>query len=291
MGFFQTKIEGRDVAPAEEQKETGPSKKGLSTNPVAHPFDQMSPEEQVELARSIVLLIPHRRGEGINVGICGNFGRWAMMGLQYGYVTDPFGGFIEMTRSALLRMFLEHSATHTQSKYLVMIDNDEGVEWDAPLRLAAWGKALVSGVVCGYSPERGIFSCFTIKDENGIARFPSMRETKVMPSEGLVEAHQVGTGLLCIRRDVVETMCDKGEPFFLPEDIRLESVRAGSVRKSEDIVFSERCAEQGFGRYVDLSVHAYHEKTIPLSWPREAISADLSAEDWKSSIYDYRGEG
>ena len=149
---------------------------------------------------------------------------------------------------------------------------------------------ICSGVVCGYNAERGIFACFTAKDENGIPRFPSFRDTKLLPAEGLIEAEQVGTGLICIRRDVLETLRENDEePFMIEEDIRKESIRTGNLRKSEDIVFSERAAKYGFGRYVDLSIHATHYKYVPIGWPADCIDDSIRAIDWKPSAFDYKG--
>lgn len=254
------------------------------------PIAGLSDQEFQELAESVLVCIPHRSDEGIAAGICTHFGMWGRLGLRVATVRDPHGGFIECTRGGMVQLFLEHAWQHPKVKYLVMIDNDESILWDAPLRLAQHGKAIVSGVVCGYSPERGIFACFTVKDENGIARFPSFRDTRTLPGEGLIRAEQVGTGLICIRRDVLETIREHGEePFFIPEEIRKESVAKGNLTKSEDVCFSERCRRYGFDVWVDLSVHASHRKAISIGWPADAIDHSIDAIDWKPSPFDYKG--
>jgi len=254
------------------------------------PIEGLEDADFAELAESIMVVIPFRQGEGINPGICQHFGMWGRIGMRMATIKDPFGGFIEMTRGAIVNMFLEYCQSHPKVQYLVTIDSDEQIQWDAPLRLAQHGEPIVSGVVCGYSPDRGIFACFSAKDENGVPRFPSYRDTKSLPAEGLLEVHQTGTGLLCIRRDVLETIIENGEePFFIPEDIRRESVREGQLRKSEDICFAERAEKYGFKRYVDLSVHALHYKNIAIGWPVDQIDPELEAIDWKVSKFDYRG--
>lgn len=254
-----------------------------------HPFDEMSNTEKGALAESVMVITLHRRGEGVNPGICTHYGHWAVNGVKHGTVEDPFGGFIELTRAGVLHLFRETVADNPEIKYLVMIDNDQRISAEGPLRLAAWDKPMVSGVVCGFSPDRGIFACFTIKDDNGVGRFPSLRETKVMPATGLVEASHVGTGYLCLRRDLIENVMEATDPFFVPEDIRRESLRMGNLRKSEDIVFAEQCSALGYTPYVDLSVHALHEKTIALGWPESQIDPSLDAGDWKASVFDYKG--
>ena len=255
----------------------------------AAPLPGLSNEEFAELAESILVVVPYRANEGINSGICTHFGMWGRIGLRIATLRDPHGGFIECTRGGIVKLFLDVAEKSPQIKYLVMIDNDEAITWDAPLLLAQHGLPIVSGVVCGYSPERGIFMCCTIKDENGVPRFPSWKETKHLPAEGVIPVEQCGTGLVCIRRDVLETILAAGEqPFFIPEDVRIESVQEGNLRKSEDICFCERAEKYGFDRYVDLSVHAAHYKTIAISWPQDAIDPDIDVIDWKPSKFDYR---
>lgn len=254
------------------------------------PLAGLSDEEFAALAASVLVVIPHRSNEGIGAGICTHFGMWGRIGLRIATIKDPHGGFIECTRGGIVQLFLETAWKTPELRYLVMIDNDQTIQWDAPLRLAQHGKPIVSGVVCGYNPERGIFACFTAKDENGIARFPSYRDTKFLPAEGLIEVEQAGTGLVCIRRDVLETIRENDEePFMIPEDVRRESIRMGNLKKSEDIVFSERAAKYGFGRYVDLGIHATHHKMIPIGWPADCIDENIKAIDWKPSAFDYKG--
>ena len=254
------------------------------------PLPGLTNEEFAALCASVLVVIAYRSGQGISPGICSHFGMWGRIGLNWATIQDPFGGFIEVTRGGMVQFFLEIAHKNPSLRYLVMIDNDESIPWDAPLRLAQHQLPIVSGVVCGYNPERGIFACFTAKDENGVARFPSFRDTKTLPSEGVIEAEQVGTGLVCIRRDVLETIRDNGEePFFIPEEFRIESVRFGQLRKSEDICFCERAAKYGFKRHVDLSIHATHHKNIPIGWPAKSIDESMRAIDWKPSPFDYKG--
>ena len=253
------------------------------------PIPGLSDEEFEALAASVLVVVPYRSHEGINSGICTHFGMWGRIGLRVATLRDPHGGFIECTRGGIVRLFLDVAEKSPEVKYLVMIDNDQAIEWDAPLRLAQHAAPVMSGVVCGYSPERGIFAAFTATDENGVCRFPSWKETKMMPADGVIPVEQCGTGLICIRRDVLETIQAAGEePFFIPEDVRIQSVREGNLRKSEDICFCERVEKYGFERFVDLSVHAAHFKTISISWPRDSIDPDIEAIDWKPSKFDHR---
>jgi len=278
--YIGAKISGPDVHEDEE----------ATSVQTIMPVAGMSDEQFAELCASIMVVIPHRSDEGIWPGIAQHFGMWGRVCMRMAFIKDPFGGFIECTRGGIVQTFLEYAWKHPELKYLVMIDNDQTIQWDAPIKLAQHGKPITSGVVCGYSPERGIFACFTAKDENGVPRFPSWRDTKSLPAEGLIEVEQVGTGLICIRRDVLETLKENDEqPFFVPEKDRIESVKSGNLKKSEDICFCERAARYGFKRYVDLTVHATHHKNIPIGWPGDSIDPTIEAIDWKPSQFDYKG--
>jgi len=254
------------------------------------PPEGMTAEESIELARKIMVIVPYRQQDGIQPGVCMNFSQWGRVDLLHAAIKDPNGGFLEVHRGGIIRLFMEYVEKFPHLKYLMMIDNDEIVDWDVPLRLARHDLPVVSGVVCGYNPERGVFACFTATDENGTPRFPSFNETKTMPSKGVIKVHQVGAGLLCIRRDVIETLLQNDEvPFMLPPDIHEKSCRDGNLYMGEDIVFAERCRKYGFDVYVDLSVHAGHVKSLTINWPVSAIDPSTDAINWKVSKFDYKG--
>jgi hypothetical protein len=171
-----------------------------------------------------------------------------------------------------------------------MIDSDEAVDASAPLLLARWGKPVVAGIICGYNTKHGVFACFTAEDENGMPRFPCANNGTILPAEGLIPAYQLGTGLMCIRYDVLETMRAKGdEPFALDDWTRKQSFAEGTLKKGEDICFSERCEKYGFDRFVDASVHGGHQKVVQIAWPNAQIDPKLKPEDFVTSRKDYGG--
>jgi hypothetical protein len=249
----------------------------------------MSEEEFDGLVSSTLIMIPHRTREGVSAGLAQAMGAWARFGATVATVADEFGGFIEIHRCNMARTFMEFCASHPNIDKLVMIDNDENIPWDSPYRLAAWDLPVVSGVVCNYSETRGVFACFTVKDEHGVARFPSFNFTKTMPGKGLIKAHSVGTGLICVKKVVFEKIFDAGlYPFYIPEATRTNAAQTGMLAWGEDIAFSRQCEDLGFDRHVDLSVQAVHYKTIPVSWPKNAIDWETDPSDWKVSPKDYR---
>jgi hypothetical protein len=249
----------------------------------------LSEEQFQALVESTLIMIPHSSSEGISAGLAQAMGVWGRFGATVATIMDNFGGFIEVVRAGMVRTFMEYCQTHPNIDKLVMIDSDENVPWDAPYRLAAWDLPIVSGVVCTYNDVRGVFACFTVKDENGIARFPSYNFTRTMPGKGLVEAHSVGTGLVCIKKAVFEMMYEKNVvPFYIPEEIRLKAVDRGLLAWGEDMAFCRAAEDLGFERFVDLSVQAVHYKTMPILWPRAALDYEMDPAEWRVSPKDYR---
>lgn len=261
---------------------------GLKTQEMG-PVLSMPVDEFEKLVKTVMILIPHRVDWPIAAPLTQAMAMWARWGAVVGCVPDNFGGFIEIQRAGMVRTFLDFAREHPDIDKLVMIDSDENVPYDSPFRLAYWDLPVVSGVVCTYSETRGIFACFTVKDENGVARFPSYNFTKKMPGRGLIEAHSVGTGLICIQKAVLEKIYDSNMvPFYVPEKERLAAAEGGMLKWGEDIAFCRQCEEVGFKRYVDLSVQAVHYKTMPVSWPRVALDYEIDPLAWKVNPKDYR---
>lgn len=256
---------------------------------IFQPFLGMEQKEFRELAGSLLVCIPHRPSEGINKGLFYNAGIWAILGTPVASVSDEFEGFVELTRGGIVRTFLQYCEDHPEVEYVVMIDNDESVEWDAPYRLAQWGKDVVSGIVCSHSSKKGgVFACITAKDKYGIARFPSLKRTKRLPASGLREIESAGTGLLCVHKQVFQKMIDADDaPFFIPEDVRKHCAATGTLKLGEDMAFSERVKQYGYKMFVDFSVRASHFKTLEVKWPNEAIDAGLLASEWEIAEDDY----
>lgn len=254
------------------------------------PLAALTDEDFAKLCSKILVVVPHRQNEGIHPGVANNFGIWGRLGLQYATLADPHGGFIEVVRGHMERVFLDQADKNPGLEYIVMIDNDQSVSWDAPFRLVHNGKDLCSGVVCGFNHERGIFACFTSEDPKGVARFASYRFTKRFPGKGMKRVHQCGTGLVAIHRRVFETLIERGEfAFMISEKLRKESYRIGHIKQGEDFSFCDKVREAGFELWVDFGVRALHHKTIALGWPDEMLDEDYDASEWTVSDLDFRG--
>jgi len=254
------------------------------------PMSALTDKEFTDLVQSILVVIPHRADEGIHPGLANHFAIWGRIGLKFATLKDPSGGYIETIRGNMEKTFLELCDIDPKVKFLVMIDNDEAVSWDAPLQLAKHDLPVVSGVICAFNSERGIFSCFLSNDAKGVPRFASDRFTDVYPGKGLKKIHSAGTGLLCIRRDVFETLVDKGEfSFMVPDHYRKEGYRAGHMKQTEDFAFCDRVRDAGFDIHVDFAVRGLHFKQIAIGLPDSKVDDDLDANDWTVSSLDFRG--
>jgi hypothetical protein len=250
------------------------------------PIPGMTEDEFATLASKILVIVPHR-GD-INAGLAQKFGYWSRFGTAIMTAKDAFGGFIELTRASIVRNFLDYCKDRPEVEFCVQIDSDEDVPWDAPYRLAQWDLPIVSGVICSYSQSRGIFACFTIVDDYGVARFPSWNITRNMPARGLVEAHSVGTGLVCVKKHVFETILASGDtPYILPDDERRRSIESMTLKLSEDTYFCRQASKHGFKCHVDLSVRGEHFKTVKIEWPLTNIDPDLDPRKWKVDTKDF----
>jgi len=231
--------------------------------------------ETRELASQIEVVIPYRPSDGINPKMVEYIIQWVNMGIAWTAFRDCFGGFIDVLRANMCRTFLRES----RRKFLVMIDNDVvPFRPESVLQLCSNNLPVVSGIACAFNPGTGIFACIGVKDKTGVARFPTIMDTKVLPGYGIREVESCGAGILAIRRDVLESMRD--EPFLMTQEMRLEAASIGTFRKTEDIHFADQVHKAGHKLYADFSVHCFHDKTLPLHWSPENCDPELDPEDW-----------
>lgn len=278
--------ERKDLGPVESLDDQG----GQSVQKETELVYGMALDELENLSKKILVVIIHRATEGIHHDLAASIGMWARMGMRVSMIRDPHGGFVEITRAGVVNTFLEYRERAPEVEFLVMIDADEAVDASAPFLLARHNKHVVCGIVCGFNSKHGLFACFTAEDENGMPRFPCANNGTKLPMEGLIKAFQVGTGLMCVRYDVFETMRSKDMiPFALDDWTRERSFAEGVLKKGEDICFSERCETLGFERWVDCSVHAGHQKVLQLGWPQQNLDPGLDSSNFVTSRADYGG--
>lgn len=260
------------------------------------------------LCAQIIILVPHRPKEGVNASITRCNGQWGRWSLRMEPVEDEFSGDIAYTRAGMVHHFIDECAktdiTHAEKglpplKFLVMIDNDELIHPLFPVLLAFNDLPVVSAVVCSPSEHGGIKACFTMADAFGKPRFPSVRYTKRIPAKGTKEIHSAGAGLLCIRRDVLESILANGEyPFLMNGKEHTEEVEefwaSGTKKVGEDIQFTRQARRAGYQIHVDFGIMPGHRKEQTISWPlfhpatgEILVDPNLDPADWKIDVGDY----
>ena len=117
---------------------------------------------------------------------------------------------------------------------------------------------------------------------------PSFNRTQKIPGRGLAECVSAGTGLLCIRHDVIDGIIASGEkPFVLSEKDRTACLETGILKMGEDTTFCAQAKKLGFNTYVDFGVRGKHFKEIAVKWPESHIDYNLDVRDWTVSSKDY----
>lgn len=220
------------------------------------------------LIEKCAVRIPTRITEGINakLGICTTV--WGKAGGHWDPMIDEGGGFIERTRAKIAYDFL-NDPDLGKFEFLVMIDDDMEPRLDLLHRLMRWNEPVVGARCMSMHPDHGPILCFTVKDEAGLYRFPSLRallrRNMKVPTSGKTEVGHIGTGAICIRRDVLEAFDwndAEGVPFMVPDRLRMEGFRHGELRVGEDLWFCCQVRKRGFKMYVDNSADVGHRKSM-----------------------------
>lgn len=237
--------------------------------------------------REILIQCLYRPSEPIHPVIIDSSYTWVDQGCGWQRVMDPFGGWVHISRNWQTQMFLKRK----EFKYLLLIDADELVPWWIPFHMAEVMDQneeinVLSGVVCGFNQQRGLFACVAVKGGDGKAHFPSLAESKCIPAQGIQEVDNAGTGCLMIRRSVLEKMWLKyqkdnnfGQPFSIPEAEQNQAAIQGALPRGEDICFTDRLRKLGYKVHVDWACKIGHNKPFPLIWPADRIT-QMDPEKW-----------
>ena len=247
---------------------------------------EQAPKSYKVNPKEILIQCLYRPTEPIHPAIIGASYTWVDQGAGWQRIMDPFGGWVHISRNWQSRLFL----ARPEFKYLLMIDSDEAVPWWAPFHLAEAmdqnDLQVLSGVVCGFTQERGLFACVAVKGGDGVARFPSLATTKTIPTKGIQEIHNAGTGLLMVRRDALEALWKAweadhafGQPFSIPEAEQDVAALQGALPRGEDVCFTDRCRKLGIKVNVDWAVKAGHQKPFLMAWP-ENQTTPLDPANW-----------
>ena len=235
--------------------------------------------ENQELFESIKIVIPMRLGTGVTQQLSDMRCNWIMAGIESRIHGDMGGGFIECVRAQIASDFLKNEP---DKKFLIMIDDDMDPDCFLPYLLARHDKPVVGCCALSINAAGDPMLCLTRKDSEGEYRFPILSHDKPIPARGLAEVGHVGTGAICIRRDVLESFqfVPGDTPFYVNEKIRQRGHSNGVLMRGEDFEFCAQVRRKGFGVFVDMEAHVGHIKPTTLRWHDELKSEGVSVDDW-----------
>jgi hypothetical protein len=178
---------------------------------------------------------------------------------------------IANNRNQIVKDFLEGDWD-----YLFMVDDDNPPHIN-PFDLLDEDKPVIAGVYPGRS-ERGVHFHVYQFGEN----FPEEVGFKQYPLEfrdGVKQVDAVGTGLMCIKRDVIERVVEEfGGPF---NDMFKED---GTMITNDDMSFCIKCKKLDIPVFVDFNHVGSHYKMVDLLWIANLVA--YAAQTGKTSFPD-----
>lgn len=191
---------------------------------------------------SVVVAIPHT-GYIIG-GLETKLAHWIM---ERNYDVKQMLSSVKPTvanRNIIARDFLDSGAD-----YLLTIDSDT-VPTKNPLDLIEHNVDIVGGVYPAWKDDHYVWlACYLDKD-GSYKQYPKRQR------DGLQEVDALGTGCMCIKREVLKKI-----PMPFIDKIR-EGV--GDRELGHDLYFCKRAKELGFKVYADWNMVCDHVKEIPL---------------------------
>lgn len=167
--------------------------------------------------------------------------------LYYLYITYPAKKPITNNRNDVVGKFLD-----TDADFLLMIDGDNVPPQDI-IKLADYNKPVIGGMCFGYMDNNLIPFCME-KNKEGMYDIAD-----VYVGEGVKEVDAIGSGVMMIRRDVLEEV---PKPFENTYDA------FGKKIKGLDFHFCEKAKKKGYKIYCNTDMPCSHWTTIDLknSW-------------------------
>jgi len=185
-------------------------------------------------------------------------------------IRDQISFSIAVARNTCVAHFLK-----TEREYCMFIDSDEVFPRDdVIMRLLEHDKDIVSGLYFNRKPPYQPVILFEqVVDGRVSLGFEYMDES--YPKDSLIEVDGCGTGLLLIKRRVLEVI---EPPWF---DVHESWTAKPLVRSvwSEDIEFCRKAKAAGFKIHLDTGACALHMANIPIG-PREVI------DEWYKSLQE-----
>jgi hypothetical protein len=163
------------------------------------------------------------------------------------YITHPSFHPITQNRNKIVQDFL----SKPQYDYLFMIDDDNVPPADF-LHLADYDEDIVGSLYVGYNKGMIIPFCLD-RAKTGLFEVADLKKKR-----GFAKCDAVGTGVICIRRNVLED-----ERLKFP--FRNEYDKDGIKKLGLDINFCKRAGELGYKVFCDLDMVSAHWKEMDLN--------------------------
>ena len=189
------------------------------------------------------------------------------------HLTYPAAKPITNNRNQIVRKFLQ-----TDYDYLMMLDGDN-VPPENILNLADYQEDIIGGLCFAYMKEMVI--PLALK-KNKMGSYDVM---KIPKQAGLIECDAVGTGVIIIKREVLEAMSFPFENKYDPEGIKTLGL---------DINFCKRAKEKGFkvfchtdfkcSHWTPMDLKEIHNTIITLHWYIDNLQNQLKQLTTKNEI-------
>ncbi len=180
--------------------------------------------------------------------------------IQFGWSCDPS---VERARNILTQNFLESDCTH-----ILFVDADIGFASEDVARIASHNEGVVGGLYPLKNQDPTVKWCLNALE-------PSPAPTP----EGLQQVKYIGTGFLCVRRDVFERIADFNgylldyRQDFPPHRIEHAYWRQGVAGRrflTEDWMFCHLCHQIGIPVFADTGVVLKHAGRAEWPLPHQA---------------------
>lgn len=169
-----------------------------------------------------------------------NFPKQRLYNVYIGY---PAHKPITHNRNTIVKRFLE-----TDYDYLLMIDSDN-IPPQNILELADYDKDVIGGLCYAFMKNMIIPLCLKQNKEG------SYDMMDVHKNEGLVEVDGIGSGVMMIKREVLENIPFPFENTYDPEGIKVRGL---------DIHFCEKAKKKGYEVWCHLDYKCSHWSIIDL---------------------------
>ena len=164
---------------------------------------------------------------------------------------------VEWNRNALVSAFLDSDATH-----LLFVDSD--MAW-SPKTVKRWLEA-DREIVCGAALARRLDAAqWNVRP---------MEPADAVDADGFVRVSRAGTGLMMIRRDVLEKLAQNAAPYFESYDVERKPLRRvfyfdidpeTRELRGEDFNFTRDAQAAGFAVWCDTDARVGHLHEVPIS--------------------------